>query len=185
MAVKIRLARRGRKKHPIYDIVVADARSPRDGRFIEKLGQYNPHTTPATITLKEDRALYWTQVGAQATDTTRKILSVKGVMFKKHLQIGVEKGAITQEQADAKFQQWVDEKAAARQEKLAKLASGKESAKSAALEAERKKKEGMIEARRQAEAALIAASEAPAEEEAASEETAAEESAAEATETEE
>lgn len=184
MAVKIRLARRGRKKHPIYDIVVADARSPRDGRFIEKLGQYNPHTTPATITLKEDRALYWTQVGAQATDTTRKILSVKGVMFKKHLQIGVEKGAITQEQADAKFQTWVDEKATARQEKLAKLASGKESVKSAALEAERKKKEGMIEARRQAEAALIAASEAPAEEEAASEETAAEETAADATETE-
>ncbi|ADQ16638.1 30S ribosomal protein S16 [Leadbetterella byssophila] len=171
MAVKIRLARRGRKKHPIYDIVVADSRSPRDGRFIEKLGQYNPHTTPATISLKEDRALYWTQVGAQPTDTTRKILSVKGIMYKKHLQIGVEKGAITQEQADAKFQKWVDEKAAARQEKLAKLASGKDAAKQAVLEAERKKKEEMIEARKKAEAALLAeateeaSEEAPAEEE--------------------
>lgn len=156
MAVKIRLARRGRKKHPIYDIVVADSRSPRDGRFIEKLGQYNPHTTPATISLKEDRALYWTQVGAQPTDTTRKILSVKGIMYKKHLQIGVEKGAITQEQADAKFQKWVDEKAAARQEKLAKLASGKDAVKQAAFEAERKKKEEMIEAKIKAEAALLA-----------------------------
>jgi ribosomal protein S16 len=91
MAVKIRLARRGRNKMPIYDIVVADARAPRDGRFIEKLGQYNPHATPAIVTLKNDRALYWLQVGAQPTDTTRKILSVNGVMFKKHLQIGVDK----------------------------------------------------------------------------------------------
>lgn len=177
MAVKIRLARRGRKKHPIYDIVVADSRSPRDGRFIEKLGQYNPHTTPASISLKDERALYWLQVGAQPTDTTRKILSVNGVMLKKHLQIGVDKGAITQDQADAKFQTWVDAKAANREEKLAKLATGKESAKKAVLEAERKKKEEMIEAKKKAEAALIAATEAeetPAEE-ATSEEVATEE----------
>ncbi len=183
MAVKIRLARRGRKKMPIYDIVAADSRSPRDGRFIEKLGQYNPHTTPASISLKEDRALYWVQVGAEPTDTTRKILSSKGIMFKKHLQVGVEKGAITQEQADAKFQTWVDAKSATRVEKLAKLATGKESAKQAVLEAERKKKEDKLEAKKQADAALIAASveaeateEAPAEEaETASEEAATEE----------
>ncbi|MCD8539829.1 MAG: 30S ribosomal protein S16 [Leadbetterella sp.] len=156
MAVKIRLARRGRKKLPIYDIVVADSRSPRDGRFIEKLGQYNPHTTPASISLRDDRALYWMQVGAQPTDTTRKILSVKGVMLKKHLQIGVDKGAISQEQADTKFQTWIDAKAAIREEKLAKLATGKESVKKAVLEAERKKKEEMIEAKKKAEAALIA-----------------------------
>lgn len=193
MAVKIRLARRGRKKLPVYDIVVADSRSPRDGRFIEKLGQYNPHTTPASISLRDERALYWMQVGAQPTDTTRKILSVKGVMLKKHLQIGVDKGAITQEQADAKFQAWVDEKASIREEKLAKLATGKESAKKAVLEAERKKKEEMIEAKRKAEAALIAEAteeEAPVAEtseeeapaaEAATEETPSEEAASEET----
>ncbi len=194
MAVKIRLARRGRKKLPIYDIVVADSRSPRDGRFIEKLGQYNPHTTPASISLKDERALYWMQVGAQPTDTTRKILSVKGVMLKKHLQIGVDKGAITQEQADAKFQTWVDAKASIREEKLTKLATGKESAKKAVLEAERKKKEEMIEAKKKAEAALIAEAEAteeaPAAEaseeeapdtEAATEETSTEEAASEET----
>ncbi len=110
------------------------------------------------------------QVGAQPTDTTRKILSVKGVMLKKHLQIGVEKGAITQEQADAKFQSWVDAKATIREEKLAKLATGKESAKKAVLEAERKKKEEMIEAKKKAEAALIAEAEATEEAPAASEE---------------
>ena len=87
MAVKIRLARRGRKQAPIYDIVVADARAPRDGKFIEKLGQYNPQSTPAAITLKDDRAVYWLMVGAEPTDTTRKILSVRGVMLKKHLQV--------------------------------------------------------------------------------------------------
>lgn len=179
MAVKIRLARRGRKKMPIYDIVIADSRAPRDGRFIEKLGQYNPHTTPATITLKEDRALYWLEVGAQPTDTTNKILSVKGILLKKHLQIGVTKGAITQEQADAKFQTWIDAKAAARAEKISKLASGKDAAKAAKLEAERKKKEEALEAKKKAEEALIAASEAT--EEAATEEAAetSEETAAE------
>jgi small subunit ribosomal protein S16 len=184
MAVKIRLARRGRKKMPIYDIVIADARAPRDGRFIEKIGQYNPHSTPATINLKDDRALYWIQVGAQPTDTTKKILSVKGIMFKKHLQIGVEKGAITQEQADAKFQAWIDAKAAAREEKIAKLATGKDSAKKAAFDAERKKKEDKLEAIKKAEAALIAASQ-PAAEEVAEETAAAEEAPSEETTSEE
>ncbi len=181
MAVKIRLARRGRKKMAIYDIVVADARAPRDGRFIEKLGQYNPNSTPAGVTLKTDRALYWLQVGAQPTDTTRKILSVNGVMLKKHLQIGVDKGAITQEQADSKFDAWVDAKAAARVEKLAKLDSSKSAAKSAVLEAEKKKKEEKLEAKRQAEAAAIAEASAAAEEVAeVSEETAAAEATEEA-----
>jgi small subunit ribosomal protein S16 len=158
MAVKIRLARRGRNKMPIYDIVVADARAPRDGRFIEKLGQYNPHATPAIVTLKNDRALYWLQVGAQPTDTTRKILSVNGVMFKKHLQIGVDKGAITQEQADAKFETWSKAKEEIRSQKIAKLNSSKEATRSAAFDAERKKKEDKFAAIAKAEADLLAAS---------------------------
>lgn len=183
MAVKIRLARRGRNKMPIYDIVVADARAPRDGRFIEKLGQYNPHATPAIVTLKNDRALYWLQVGAQPTDTTRKILSVNGVMFKKHLQIGVDKGAITQEQADAKFEAWAKEKEEIRTQKIAKLNSSKEATRSAAFDAERKKKEDKVAAIAKAEADLIAASAPVVEEEvveAVAEETAVEEVAAEA-----
>jgi len=177
MAVKIRLARRGRNKMPIYDIVVADARAPRDGRFIEKLGQYNPHATPAIVTLKNDRALYWLQVGAQPTDTTRKILSVNGVMFKKHLQIGVDKGAITQEQADAKFETWAKEKEEIRTQKIAKLNSSKEATRSAAFDAERKKKEDKVAALAKAEADLIAAS-APVVEEVVSEESAVEETPA-------
>jgi small subunit ribosomal protein S16 len=177
MAVKIRLARRGRNKMPIYDIVVADARAPRDGRFIEKLGQYNPHATPAIVTLKNDRALYWLQVGAQPTDTTRKILSVNGVMFKKHLQIGVDKGAITQEQADAKFEAWAKEKEEIRTQKIAKLNSSKEATRSAAFDAERKKKEDKVAALAKAEADLIAAS-APVVEEVVSEESAVEETPA-------
>src|SRR5690606_2827372 len=107
----------------IYDIVVADSRSPRDGRFIEKLGQYNPNSTPAGIDLKGERALYWLMNGAQPTDTTRKILSVKGLMFQKHLQVGVVKGAISQEEADKKFEEWLAAKAKARDEKISKQSS--------------------------------------------------------------
>jgi small subunit ribosomal protein S16 len=106
MAVKIRLARRGRKKLAMYDIVVADARSPRDGKFIEKIGTYNPNVNPATILLNEDKAFKWVMNGAQPTDTTRSILSLKGVLLRKHLQVGVNKGAIAQEAADAKFAEW-------------------------------------------------------------------------------
>jgi small subunit ribosomal protein S16 len=106
MAVKIRLARRGRKKLAMYDIVVADARAPRDGKFIEKIGTYNPNTNPASIKLNEDSALKWILNGAQPTDTTRAILSYKGVLLKKHLQVGVNKGAISQEIADTKFEDW-------------------------------------------------------------------------------
>ena len=110
MAVKIRLARRGRKKLAIYDIVVADARAPRDGKFIEKIGTYNPNTNPASINLNEANALKWILNGAQPTDTTRAILSYKGVLLKKHLQVGVNKGAISQEVADNKFADWKSSK---------------------------------------------------------------------------
>jgi small subunit ribosomal protein S16 len=112
MAVKIRLARRGRKKLAMYDIVVADARAPRDGKFIEKIGTYNPNTNPASIVLNEANALKWILNGAQPTDTTRAILSYKGIMLKKHLQVGVNKGAITQEAADEKFGAWKEVKEA-------------------------------------------------------------------------
>lgn len=110
MAVKIRLQRKGRKKAPFYHIVIADARAPRDGRFIEKVGTYNPLTVPATIELNRDRAFHWIMVGAQPTDTVAAILRYKGVMYQKHLQVGVNKGAISQEQADERLAQWLEGK---------------------------------------------------------------------------
>ncbi len=103
MAVKIRLQRHGRKSKPFYHIVVADARAPRDGRFIERLGSYNPNTNPATIDLDVEKALQWLFNGAEPTDTANAILRYKGVLAKKHLQVGVRKGSITQETADARF----------------------------------------------------------------------------------
>ena len=103
MATKIRLQRHGKKGKPFYYIVVADARAPRDGRFIERLGSYNPNTNPATIDINFDKTLDWVNSGAQPTDTCRAILSYKGVMYKKHLQGGVKKGALNEEQADVKF----------------------------------------------------------------------------------
>lgn len=111
MAVKIRLARCGRRHLAEYDIIIADARSPRDGRFIEKIGSYNPNTAPATVKLNETSALKWLFQGAQPTDTVKTLLSKQGVMLKKHLQIGVIKGAITQEQADEKFTNWKADRA--------------------------------------------------------------------------
>jgi small subunit ribosomal protein S16 len=110
MAVKIRLARRGRKKKPFYHIVVADARAPRDGKFIEKIGSYNPLTSPATIDLDREKAFDWLGKGAQPTETVRSILRFKGVLFKKHLQRGVKKGAFEQEIADQKLTEWIDAK---------------------------------------------------------------------------
>lgn len=112
MAVKLRLQRKGRKGAPFYHIVVADARSPRDGRFIEKIGTYNPLTVPATIELNRDLAYDWLTKGAQPTDTVRAILRFKGVLLKKHLARGVKKGAMTPEQADAKLAQWIEQKEA-------------------------------------------------------------------------
>jgi small subunit ribosomal protein S16 len=112
MAVKIRLQRKGRKKRPFYHIVVADARSPRDGRYIERLGTYNPMTKPATIDIDRDKAFEWLMNGAQPTDTARAILRFKGIYFKKHLMRGVKKGALTVEQAEAMHKEWVDAKEA-------------------------------------------------------------------------
>lgn len=112
MAVKIRLARRGRRKAPFYHIVVADVRAPRDGKFIEKIGSYNPMTQPATIDLDNEKAVDWIQKGAQPTDTARAILRFKGVLYRMHLLRGVRKGSLTQEQADQMYQEKVDAKTA-------------------------------------------------------------------------
>lgn len=106
MAVKIRLQRAGRKKAPFYHIVIADARSPRDGRFIKKIGSYNPTTIPASIEIEKNEALEWLEKGAQPSDTVRRILSYKGVMYHKHLLRGIKKGVITQEKADTQWQEW-------------------------------------------------------------------------------
>jgi small subunit ribosomal protein S16 len=123
MPVKIRLSRHGRKGKAFYHVVVADVRAPRDGRFIERIGSYNPNTNPATIDLNFDKALQWLQNGAQPTDTARAILSYKGVMLKDHLLRGVTKGALTAEQAEAKFQTWMTEKEGKIQSKIDKLAN--------------------------------------------------------------
>lgn len=181
MAVKIRLARRGRKKLAIYDVVIADARAPRDGRFIEKIGSYNPNTDPASININNDRALKWLMNGAQPTDTVKAILSYRGVMLKKHLQIGVVKGAITQEQADEKFQAWLEGKEKAISSKVEKIQSAKESVKKAALEAEAAKNQARLDAIKEREDAAIAAAEAEAKAAAAPEETETPEAAAEET----
>ncbi len=126
MPVKIRLQRKGRKKRPFYHIVIADARAPRDGKFIEKIGVYNPMTKPATIDIDRDKAYDWIMKGAQPTDTVRAILRFKGVLYRKHLMRGVKKGALTQEEADKKYEEWIEAKEAkiaarfekSRQEKL-------------------------------------------------------------------
>lgn len=110
MPVKIRLSRQGRKKQPFYNIVIADARAPRDGKFIERIGSYNPMTSPATIDLDIDKAYEWITKGAQPTHTARAILRFKGVLYKKHLQRGVAKGALTQEKADDLLTQWLEAK---------------------------------------------------------------------------
>lgn len=164
MAVKIRLARRGRKKKAIYDIVVADARAPRDGRFIEKLGLYNPGTNPASIVLESDKAVDWLLKGAQPTDTARSILQHEGVLLRKHLQVGVLKGAITQEVADARFEEWKGSKTDRKTTAADTLAQQKEADKKAKLDAERKVNEARAEA--------IAKKNAPPVEEVATEEVA-------------
>lgn len=162
MATKIRLQRFGKKGKPFYHVVVADARAPRDGKFIERLGSYNPNTNPATIEINFDKALTWVNSGAQPTDTVRAILSYKGVLYKKHLQGGVKKGALTPEQAEEKFAAWLDAKAAKISGKTENLAANKAEARKAALAAEAKKKEDR--------AAAIAAKNAPVVEEVAEEE---------------
>ena len=141
MAVKIRLARHGKKAAPFYHIVAADSRAPRDGKFIEKLGTYNPITNPATIELNFERALDWLMKGAQPTDTCRAILSYKGVLYKKHLLGGVAKGAFSESDAEAKFNKWMEEKLGKIASKESKLATDAKAAEKARLAAESKVKE--------------------------------------------
>ena len=146
MSVKIRLQRHGKKQKPFYWIVAADARAKRDGRFLEKLGTYNPNTNPATIELNLDQAVQWLHNGAQPTDTARAILSYKGALLKHHLDGGVRKGALTQEQADAKLAKWLDEKAGTVDAKKDGLSKKQAEAKTKALKAEKEANEKRINA---------------------------------------
>lgn len=160
MAVKIRLARRGRKKLALYDVIVSDARAPRDGKFIEKIGTYNPLTNPATIDLNDQKAFEWLMNGALPSETVKRMLSYRGVMLRRHLQIGVVKGAITQEQADAKLAEWLKAKEAKIQSKVANLSKVKQDAAKARKEAEAKIRAAKAEAIRKK---AIVAESAPAE----------------------
>ncbi|HOO69113.1 MAG TPA: 30S ribosomal protein S16 [Bacteroidales bacterium] len=165
MAVKIRLARHGKKNHAYFHIVVADSRAPRDGRLIETLGTYNPNTDPATITLDQERALYWVNTGAQPTLTARRLLSYRGVLLKKHLQEGVAKGALTQEQADAKWETWMQEKEAKVNAKKGKLEQETREEMKKRLEAEakvNKERAAALLAKREEVAARLAAAAAQA-----------------------
>lgn len=136
MPVKIRLARHGRKARPIYHIVVADSRAPRDGKFIQKLGLYNPNTNPATIDLDFERALDWLQKGAQPTDTCRALLSKKGVLMKKHLLEGVKKGAFAEDEADKRFDAWLKDKEMKARNEIDQIAKVNESKAKEQLERE-------------------------------------------------
>ena len=166
MPARIRLQRHGKKNQPFYHIVVADGRAPRDGRFIEKLGTYNPLTNPATIDLNFDRAVEWVKNGAQPSDTVRRILSYKGVLLRRHLQIGVEKGAISQEQADVRFNEWLQAKEAKINSKRSDVENDARNTRKARLEAEKKANEtkaAAVAAKRQAAAEAEAAAKAEAE----------------------
>lgn len=179
MSVKIRLARRGKKGYPFYHIVVADSRAPRDGKFIENIGTYNPNTNPATITLDFDQALGWLEKGAQPTDTCKAILSYKGVLYKKHLLGGVQKGAFSAEVAETRFAQWMEQKSGLIAAKESKLSGDKVAEAKARKEEETKVKEARAQAiaAKKAEANAAAAAEAS---EAAETEAPAEEPTAEA-----
>lgn len=161
MSVRIRLQRHGRKQRPYYYIVVADSRSKRDGKFIERLGSYNPMTNPATVELDVERSIDWLMKGAQPSDTANAILSYKGVLMKKHLQVGVVKGAITQEEADGKFAEWLEGKAAKIQTKIDGLKANADEETRIRLE-----REAAVATKR---ADALRAAEAPAEEEAPAE----------------
>ncbi len=181
MPVKIRLARHGRKARPFYHIVVADSRAPRDGKFIERIGSYNPNTNPATIDLNFERALDWIMKGAQPTDTARSILSYEGVMYKKHLLGGVSKGAFDEKAMESKFEAWKQEKAIKIQDKRNAVAKAKQDASSKALAAEKEVNEARVaEMAKKIEEENKAAEEAAKEAEAAAEAAAEEAPAAEA-----
>jgi small subunit ribosomal protein S16 len=181
MSVKIRLQRHGKKQKPFYWIVAADARSKRDGKYLEKLGIYNPNTNPATVDLNLDKAVQWLHNGAQPTDTARAILSYKGALLKHHLDGGVRKGALTQEQADAKLAAWLESKASKVDAKKDGLSKVQEAAKAKALKAEKEANEKRIKAAADAlKAAEVVEEEASTEEEVVAEaETATEEVVAE------
>ena len=173
MATKIRLQRGGRKGYAFYSIVIADARAPRDGRFTEKIGSYNPNTNPATVDLNFDRALYWVEVGAQPTDTVRNILSGEGVYLMKHLRGGVKKGAFDEAAAQKKFDAWKADKQKGLDKVREEEAKAKKEAAATALEAEKKVNEAIAqkvaEKKAAAEAAAVEAEAAPAAEEAPAE----------------
>jgi small subunit ribosomal protein S16 len=170
MPVKIRLQRHGKKGKPFYWIVAADARSKRDGKYLEKLGIYNPNTNPATVELNVDGAVTWLQNGAQPTDTAKTLLSYKGALLKNHLVGGVKKGALTEEQAEAKFTAWLEEKAAKIQSKSDGLSDVEAKAKADALAAEKAVNEARIAAAAPAPVEEEVTEEAPAEEAKASNE---------------
>lgn len=175
MAVKIRLQRHGRKRYAYYHIVVADSRAPRDGRFIERIGSYNPNTNPATIDLQFEKALQWLNNGAQPTDTCKAILSYKGVLMKKHLLEGVKKGAFDSAEAERRFEAWGKQKEHAIEDKKQGLTQAAIDAKKARLDDEVKVNADRLSAiaQKQKEAAAAAApvaeEEAPAAEESAAE----------------
>ncbi len=172
MPAKMRLQRHGKKGQPFYHIVIADGRAPRDGKYIEKIGTYNPMTKPATIIIDIDNAVNWLQKGVQPTDTVRAILSYKGVLYKKHLLGGVTKGAFTAEEAEAKFATWMAEKTAKIDNASKAHQDNIEKAKSDALAAETKVKEARAEAIAKRKADAIEAEVKEAQEEAATEEAA-------------
>ena len=175
MATKIRLQRGGRKGYAVYRIVIADARAPRDGRFTEKIGMYNPNTNPATVDLNFERALYWVEVGAQPTDTVRNILSREGVYLMKHLRGGVKKGAFDEATAQAKFEAWKQDKVNGLEKVRQADATAKKEAAAKSLAEEKKVNEAIAKkvADKKA-AASVAAAEAEAAEETATEEAPAE-----------
>lgn len=178
MAAKIRLQRRGHKAYAFYSIVIADTRAPRDGKFIEKIGTFNPNTNPATIDLNFERALYWVMTGAEPTDTVRNILSREGVMLMKHLKGGVKKGAFTEEAAQAKFDAWKQQKESGLNAIINKEAAAKKADLKARFEAEQKVNAEIAKKVAEKKAA-IAAAKAEAEAAAAAEETAQESAPAE------
>lgn len=169
MSVKIRLARKGRKKQAYYHIVVADSRSPRDGRFIERIGMYNPITDPATIEIDFEKALGWLQNGAQPTDTCRAILSYKGVLLKKHLLEGVKKGAFDEAEAEKRFNAWMLKKEEEIESKKSSIEKKSEDNRKKRLDAEKAVKEARAEELAKKQAALAAEAEAAAKAAAAAE----------------
>ncbi len=164
MPVRIRLQRHGKKGKPFYWVVAADSRAKRDGKFLEKLGIYNPNTNPATIDINVDNSVKWLEKGAQPSHTAKRILSYKGVLLKHHLNGGVKKGALTEEEAEKKFQAWVSDNEKAIANKASNLEKAQADAKAKALEAEKEVNEKRAQAAAEAEAAELAEAEAATEE---------------------